>query len=129
MMSLIRAKNTKPELIVFEALSARSVSFHRHYDGAPGKPDIAKPKRKLAVFIDGDFWHGRHIDRIIEKHGIVSPWALKLQRNIDRDREQENALVALGWRVLRVWESDVTRVRTRDSTIDRICDFLRSPKR
>lgn len=126
MMSLIRAKNTKPESIVFAALTARKVPFRRHYEGAPGKPDVARPRKKLAVFIDGDFWHGREIERVVSKHGADSEWALKLRRNIQRDREQEEALLASGWMFLRVWESDIRRQRTRGTEINRIEEFLRS---
>jgi DNA mismatch endonuclease (patch repair protein) len=126
LMSSIRGKNTKPELIVFAELRSRGVRFQRHYERAPGKPDLAKPRKKLAVFIDGDFWHGREIARVVEKYGDASPWAKKLRRNIERDLEQEALLVGSGWSVLRVWESDIKRMRTRKVVLDAIEQFLRS---
>jgi DNA mismatch endonuclease (patch repair protein) len=125
-MASIRSKNTKPELITFAELRARGVTFRRHYDRVAGKPDIAKPRKRLAVFIDGDFWHGRELDRVIAKYGEDSPWVIKLERNIARDLEQVVALRAAGWDVLRVWESDVKRLRTRNSTMDTVEHFLRS---
>lgn len=125
-MSKIRAKNTKPELLVFKELRARKIYFQRHYERAPGKPDIALPRKKRAVFIDGDFWHGRSLDRVIEKYGEASSWAVKLQRNVERDTEQVAELERRGWQVLRVWESDVTRASTRTAVIDRIDAFLSS---
>ena len=126
LMSSIRAKNTKPELIVFAELRTRGIRFQRHYDRVPGKPDLAKPRKKLAVFIDGDFWHGRELDRVIEKYGETSSWVVKLRRNIERDLEQETALRDSGWNVLRVWESDIKRLRTRSDSIDLIEAFLGS---
>ena len=125
-MARIRSKNTKPELLAFAELTARKVPFKRHYERAPGRPDIARPRKKLAVFIDGEFWHGRELGRIVEKHGDDGHWALKLRRNMARDLEQVAALESAGWLVLRVWETDITRVRTRAETMDRIATFLRS---
>ena len=125
-MASIRSKNTKPELIAFAALKARGIRFQRHYENAPGKPDIAKPRKKLAVFVDGDFWHGRELDRVINKYGEDSDWVIKLRRNIARDLEQEAALRDKGWDVLRVWESDIRRLRTREAVIDSLVVFLTS---
>ncbi len=126
LMALIRSKNTKPELIVFAELRARRISFRPHYDRAPGKPDIARPRKKLAVFIDGDFWHGRELSRVVEKHGENGNWTIKLRRNIARDLEQVAMLEEAGWLVLRVWESDITGVRTRAQTMDLVASFLLS---
>lgn len=125
-MASIRSKNTKPELVVFAALKARGIRFQKHYENAPGKPDIAKPRRKLAVFVDGDFWHGRELSRVIEKYGEDSAWVKKLRRNMARDLEQEASLREKGWDVLRVWESDVRRIRSRTDAIDQIATFLTS---
>ena len=126
MMARIRSKNTRPELIVFAALTRRGVKFRRHFQNAPGHPDIARPRRKLAVFIDGDFWHGRELRRMLEKHGADSPWVKKLERNMTRDVQQEQQLRDNGWDVLRVWASDILRAATREKTIDAIEAFLRS---
>jgi DNA mismatch endonuclease (patch repair protein) len=125
-MASIKSKNTKPERIAFAELKSRGISFRKHYENAPGKPDIARPRKKLAVFIDGDFWHGRELDRVIAKYGEDSSWVTKLRRNVARDAEQEMQLRAKRWDVLRVWESDLRRVRDRAATIDRIEQFLTS---
>lgn len=126
LMALIRSTNTKPELIVFAELRLRRISFQPHYERVAGRPDVARPRRKLAVFIDGDFWHGRELDRVVRQRGDDSPWAAKLRRNMARDIEQVETLEQSGWRVLRVWESDITRIRTRAQTMDQIVSFLRS---
>lgn len=125
-MASIKSKNTKPELIAFAELRSRGIYFQKHYENAPGKPDVALPRKKLAVFIDGDFWHGRELDRVIAKYGEESSWVTKLRRNMARDADQELALRAKGWDVMRIWESDIKRVRTREQTVDLMVTFLRS---
>ena len=62
-MSKIRSKNTKAELIVFRELRKRKIHFQKHYKKVVGSPDIAIPRKKIAIFIDGDFWHGRNFQR------------------------------------------------------------------
>lgn len=126
LMSRIRAKGTAPELLVFQAMRRRGVYFQRHYSKAPGTPDLAKPRKRLAVFVDGDFWHGRELERVRAKHGAEGAWVQKLEGNVRRDREKDARLESLGWKVLRVWESDVIRKSTRVATLDRIEEFLRS---
>ena len=125
LMASIKSKDTKPELVAFAELRARGVNFQKHYN-AIGKPDIARPRKKLAVFIDGDFWHGRELQRVIDRYGEESSWVAKLRRNVARDAEQVDRLTATGWQVLRVWESDIMRLRSRTSTLDAVEAFLRS---
>jgi DNA mismatch endonuclease (patch repair protein) len=64
LMSKIRSEGTKVEVLVFKEMTSRGVTFQKHYPRALGKPDLAKPRKKLAVFLDGDFWHGRDLARI-----------------------------------------------------------------
>lgn len=123
-MSAIHSKNTKAELIVFSYLRKNKVHFLKHYSKVPGKPDIAVPRKKLACFIDGDFWHGRDFDRIAKKHGAGSYWYEKISTNVVRDRRQRQELVQNGWQVLSVWESDLVRKSTRASVLNKINEFL-----
>ena len=122
-MSKIRGKNTKAELLVFQYLRKNKVYFQKHYKRAPGSPDIALPRKKKAVFIDGDFWHGRTIDRVMER-GPDDYWTKKIQRNMERDREQEILLKESGWKILRIWEIDITRKRSQVEALERIRIFL-----
>lgn len=76
----------------------------------PGRPDVVFRREKVAVFCDGDFWHGRGLDARIAKlaKGHNAPyWVAKIQTNVARDRRNEEALREAGWLVLRYWESDV----------------------
>lgn len=125
-MSKIRSENTKAEMIAFSYLRKNGVYFQRHYKKAPGSPDVASPRKKIAVFIDGDFWHGRNYEKLLEKHKDKNDyWTNKISRNIRRDKEQEAELSKLGWKVLRIWESDIVRKRTSNIALKNIAAFLK----
>lgn len=125
-MSKIRSKNTKAELIAFRYLRKQGIYFQKHYAKAPGSPDIALPRKKKAVFIDGDFWHGRTFNRVLERRGNDPEdyWIKKIARNMERDKQQETALLKSGWAFLRVWDSDLVRKRTSADTLIEIFEFL-----
>lgn len=125
-MSRIRGKNTKPELLIFRYLRREGIYFQKHYRTKEGIVlDVAQPRKKKAVFIDGDFWHGRTINRVMER-GPEDYWTRKISRNIERDEEQIKVLVEAGWKVLRVWESDIKRKKTQTSEFEKIKRFLRA---
>ena len=124
-MSKIRGKNTKAELLTFKYLRKQGVYFQKHYKHAPGSPDIALPRKKKAVFIDGDFWHGKTIDRVMER-GANDFWTKKILRNMERDKEQEKALTDAGWCILRIWEKDILRKRTQEEALAEIRNFLQT---
>ncbi|GAF77851.1 unnamed protein product [marine sediment metagenome] len=122
-MSRIRSKNTKAEILVFRELRRQGVYFQKHYNKASGKPDIALPRKKKAVFIDGDFWHGYQFSK--KKHRLPKKyWLDKIETNIKRDRSNRAKLRRDGWEVLRVWEHEV--FKKFDETIDKIIQFLNS---
>ena len=123
-MSLIKSKNSKAELLVFKYLNQRGVYYQKHYRRATGTPDIALPRKKRAVFIDGDFWHGRRLDDWIMKNGKDNYWAQKIIANIERDQRNRSDLISSGWQVLTVWESDINRKRTQALELAKISDFL-----
>jgi DNA mismatch endonuclease (patch repair protein) len=104
-MSAIRSKDTKVELALRRALWGRGVRYRVHYPVA-GRPDIAFPKQKVAVFIDGDFWHG-YKWRVLKKIPPKGYWRTKILRNVRRDARVNRALRNAGWRVLRFWEHSV----------------------
>ena len=124
-MSRIRSKETKAELVAFSYLRKENIYFQKHYKRAPGNPDIALPRKKRVVFIDGDFWHGREYRKTIARlpEGY---WKEKIKRNHKRDLLYNKELNESGWSFLRVWESDINRKRTRDAELQKIKDFLTS---
>lgn len=103
MMSGIRGKNTKPELLIRKALHARGFRYRLHCD-LPGKPDICLPKHRAVIFVHGCFWHGH--DCHLFKWPKTRPefWQAKIARNREVDRLAEERLLAEGWRVATVWE-------------------------
>jgi len=122
-MSKIRSKNTKAEILVFRELRRRKVYFQKHYKRAVGNPDIALPRKKKAIFIDGDFWHGYQFleqkKRLPKKY-----WLGKIEGNIKRDRRNRARLKKDEWEILRVWEHDI--LKNFDKTIIKIIDFLKN---
>lgn len=105
-MARIRSKNTSPELALRSALFARGVRGWRvHARTIPGKPDIAFTRWRVAVFVDGCFWHG-HPDYFTPgKSGAY--WDQKIERTKERDRLANETLAADGWTVLRFWDFDI----------------------
>lgn len=119
-MSKIRAKNTKAERIVFRYLRSNRVYFQKHYKRVAGCPDIALPRKKIAVFIDGDFWHGRDFAR--RKDRLPDYWKMKIEMNMKRDRKNRRVLVREGWRILRIWEKDL--MKSKEAYCERIKFFI-----
>lgn len=120
-MSKIRSKNTKAEIIVFRELRRRGMYFQKHYNKALGKPDIALPRKKKAVFIDGDFWHGYNFKK--QKNRLPKKyWLKKIEGNIKRDKKNRAKLKRAGWKVLQIWEHDV--IKKFNKTIEEIIKFL-----
>lgn len=124
-MSRIRSKNTKVELLFRKALSAevyrKGFRYRLHYKKISGSPDIVFVKQKIAIFIDGDFWHGRGFDK--RKSKLPKKyWIPKIEENIRRDRRVNRQLKKEGWKVLRIWESDVKR--NSEKFVSRVLGYL-----
>ncbi len=104
-MSRIRSKDTKAEVRLRKALWSRGYRYRKNVKSLPGSPDIAIKKYKVAVFVDGEFWHGYNWE---EKQLTIKRnrayWIPKIERNMERDRENTRKLQEKGWLVLRFWE-------------------------
>ena len=105
-MGKIKGKNTKPERILFDALSQAGLKFKKHYK-ILGNPDIVFLTEKFAVFVDGDFWHGHFFNT--RKLTLPEYWIRKIQRNMDRDKKYTRQLRNEGWKVVRLWEQDILK--------------------
>lgn len=123
-MSRIRSKETQAEKIAFKYLRQNKIYFQKHYARALGKPDIALPRKKKAVFIDSDFWHGRTYEKVLKNRPPGDYWITKIARNMERDSIQREALISQGWSILVIWEEDVKRKRTRLEALEKIEKFL-----
>jgi DNA mismatch endonuclease (patch repair protein) len=115
MMAAVRGKDSKAELALRHALYARGLRYRLHARDVTGHPDLVIRSRRLAVFVDGDMWHGNeHHRRGLATLADLFPtrtewWVAKIERNMRRDEEVNAGLSAQGWTVVRVWESDVLR--------------------
>ena len=93
-----------------KALWREGIRYRIHYRALPGKPDIAITKYKIAIFCDGEFWHGKNwIDRKESIKTNSSYWIQKIERNIAKDNEIEKKLDKLGWTVLRYWGKEINK--------------------
>lgn len=108
MMSKIRGKNTKPELFLRKALWKKGVRYRVDNKRLPGKPDISIQKYKLAIFIDGEYWHGYNWNE--RKKSIKTNrdfWIPKIERNMQRDREVNKQLKDMDYIVFRFWTNEI----------------------
>lgn len=104
-MSRIRSKDTGPERMICRELRRRRIHFSTHAKDLPGRPDIVFRRNKLAIFIDGDFWHGWRFP--LWQHKLSVKWRDKILATRERDRRNFRKLRRLGWRVIRIWEHQV----------------------
>ena len=108
-MRTIKGRGTGPELALARQLRLLGIRPIRNDRRRPGKPDFSFPRSRLAVFVDGDFWHGR---APIPKTNAAW-WREKFRRNVARDRRQNRQLNAMGWMVVRLRERDVMRAAAK----------------
>jgi DNA mismatch endonuclease (patch repair protein) len=103
-----KGKNTSPELALRSALAAARIRGYRiHKKGVPGRPDVSFPKQRLAVFVNGCYWHRCPVCNLPIPKSHSEFWKKKFDLNALRDRRNIDALEAAGWRVLTIWEHEV----------------------
>lgn len=107
-MQNIRSEDTLPEQLVAKELRRRKIYFARNVKEIFGKPDFVFRKKRVAVFIDSDFWHG-HKERCIMPKSNCEYWNKKIKRNKQRDKAVSRKLKKEGWIVIRLWEKDINR--------------------
>ena len=111
-MQHIRSKDTKIEIILRKALWAKGYRYRKNYDKLPGKPDIVLTKYKIAIFCDGEFFHGKDWEVLkpkLEKGNNPDFWIKKITRNQQRDDEVNKQLLFMGWTVIRFWGNDIKK--------------------
>lgn len=124
-MSRIRGKNTQPEMEIRRELWHRGYRYRISLK-LPGKPDIVFPRERVAVFLDGCFWH-RCPDHFQAPSQNANWWCAKISRNVERDREVNATLKREGWTVLRFWEHEVKK--SVSGVVRRITHRIHSIKR
>lgn len=107
LMSRIKGRDTGPERLIAGALRHHGLTWESHPTDLPGRPDFVFRGARIAIFIDGDFWHGWRFPAW--RHKMSPFWEAKLEGNIRRDRRNRRRLQQLGWLVLRLWEHHIER--------------------
>jgi len=110
LMSKIHSKDTKPEIKLRKALWNRGYRYRLRSNYLTGKPDVVFQQKKVLIFIDGDFWHGRNWVKKKEMLTVNNRyWIPKIERNMQRDEEVSKKLKKQGWIVLRFWEYEINK--------------------
>lgn len=109
-MSRIKSKNSKAEVLLRKAMWKENLRFRIHTEQFPGKPDILIKKYRLAIFVDGAFWHGYQWEKNRQKiKSNISFWTSKIERNMQRDQEVNMKLEERGLIVMRFWDHEVLK--------------------
>ena len=124
-MSKIKNKDTSIEIRLRKALWKEGIHYRKNYGNLPGKPDIVLTKYKIAIFCDGEFFHGKDWEVLkprLEKGNNSEYWLAKISRNRERDDEINKKLLFMGWTVIRFWGKDIKKntdecVRVVEETI------------
>ena len=141
-MAAIRSKDTKPEMIVRRGLWKRGFRYRLNHKRLPGHPDIVLRKYRTCIFVNGCFWHGHNValpqmsDGRSKKVDVIEDskcckipksnrefWVAKIQRNKERDIEEQHKLAAMGWHCITVWECELKPAK-QEETIDSIAFTL-----
>lgn len=130
-MAAVRRRDTAPELALRKALFARGLRYRISPKGVHGRPDVVFRGPRVAVFVDGDFWHGnawrqrgdQSNEAMFSRWRNSAFWQEKIEANVARDRAADEALAAEGWMVVRIWETDLAA--DLDACVDRVVEAVR----
>lgn len=117
-MASIRGKGTKPELIVRKYLFAHGFRYRLNHPRLPGHPDIVLRRYRTVIFVNGCFWHGHEGCRFyVLPKSNVEFWSSKIERNRNRDKEEQKLLAEMGWHCITVWECQL-KPKVREQTLE-----------
>lgn len=120
-MSSVRTKDTKPEMLLRRLLHRLGYRFRLHRRDLPGSPDIVFPSRRKVVFVNGCYWHGHECRWGKLPKSRLDYWGPKIEANRERDERHTRDLERLGWAALTVWQCEL---KQPDSAVQRVVDFL-----
>ena len=129
-MRRVHSRDTSPEVSLRRALWKRGLRYRLYSRRLPGQPDIIFPSAKLAVFVDGDFWHGNQwrlrrlssLEDQFRDSASAGYWIPKIRRNMERDARANEELAGMSWLVIRIWESELRE--NVDACADRVADAV-----
>lgn len=124
LMSKIRSTDTTPEKILGKLLWAKGIRYRKHWKGLPGKPDFCITRCKIAIFVDGEFWHGFDWEnRKMRLKSNRDYWIPKIEANIERDKKTDLLLQESGWHVVRYWGAEVEK--KSDDCVAKILELVK----
>lgn len=112
-MSKISSKDTKPEILVRKFLFSKGFRYRINVKTLPGKPDIVLPKYKTIIFVNGCFWHGHNCKKGKLPSSNTDFWKEKISNNKSRDAKNSDLLVKLGWKVIIIWQCEISKIDNR----------------
>ncbi len=123
-MSRIRGKDTKPELLVRKYLHSKGLRFRLHDPKLPGKPDIVLPKYNTVIQVQGCFWHKHQgCKYFVIPKTRTEWWLAKIDRTVQRDKENKIKLEQIGWKILIIWECELKRNK-RENTLKNLFEKI-----
>ena len=125
-MSKIGGKNTKPEILVRKFLFSKGFRYRINVKTLPGKPDIVLPKYKTVIFINGCFWHGHNCKKGKLPSSNIDFWREKISNNKSRDDKNSDLLIKLGWKVIIIWQCEISNVNNREIRLEFLLEELKS---
>ena len=118
-MSHIRSTNSKPEEIVRKYLFSKGFRYRKNVRTLPGCPDIVLPKYHTVILVNGCFWHKHDCGRFVWPSSNTEYWIPKINRNVERDKQNHRKLIDMGWKVLIIWECELKK-NVREDRLERL---------
>ena len=118
-MSHIRSTNSKPEEIVRQYLFSKGFRYRKNVRTLPGCPDIVMPKYHTVILVNGCFWHKHDCGRFVLPSSNTEYWIPKINRNVERDKQNHKKLIDMGWKVLIIWECELKK-NVREDRLERL---------
>lgn len=119
-MSKISSKDTKPEILVRKFLFSNGFRYRINVKTLPGKPDIVLPKYKTIIFVNGCFWHGHTCKKGKLPSSNTDFWKEKISNNRLRDDKNSDLLVKLGWKVIIIWQCEISKIDNRIEILNKL---------
>ena len=124
-MSKISSKDTKPEILVRKFLFSKGFRYRINVKTLPGKPDIVLPKYKTIIFVNGCFWHGHNCKKGKLPSSNTDFWKEKLFNNKERDAKNSDLLVKLGWKVIIIWQCEISKIDNRTKILNKLLEDIK----
>ena len=124
-MSKISSKDTKPVILFRNFLFSKGFRYRINVKTVPGKPDIVLPKYKTIIFVNGCFWHGHNCKKGKLPSSNTDFWKEKISNNKSRDAKNSDLLVKLGWKVIIIWQCEISKIDNRTKILNKLLEDIK----